>query len=93
MEKLDLSPFLLPSAPPRLCVSIFERVRISRMSIASTFTGPDPVLVVVGLALVVWVARLAITYFAARRWQLAIGDLLWLTLFFGITLTYMLLLR
>jgi hypothetical protein len=63
------------------------------MVFASTFTQPDPAIVVVGLALLLWLARLGFTYFAASHWRWTIADLLWLTVCVGVTLSYFLLLR
>jgi hypothetical protein len=52
-------------------------------------SGPDPALVVAGLALGIWIARLGWNHLVARRWQWTIADWLWLTLLFGLALTYL----
>ena len=55
--------------------------------------GPDPAVIVIGLVLMLWIARLAFSYFAERKWQWTIADLLWLMFFAGLATTYLLLLR
>jgi hypothetical protein len=51
--------------------------------------GPDPFLVIPALALALWIARMALDYVAARRWQWSIADWLWLTLFVGLAISYL----
>ena len=54
---------------------------------------PDPLLVVVWLALTIWLLRLIWwDYLKAKRWQWTIADWLWLTLWVGVAITYVTLL-
>jgi hypothetical protein len=60
------------------------------MSVLASFPmGPDPAVVIVGMALACWLARLAWSHMSARRWQWTIADWLWFTVIVGLAITYL----